>query len=157
MGICILSRTTGSLQHKGAPGRPKECGTVENIETVRLSVIEDPKKSYRKRVQALNMKLTSLLTILRKDLEKIMYKCHIIQLLTNSDKAARLAMCLLFRQEIGNGNDWIEIVWFWFRDEAHFYLNGIVNSQSLRTAEYEQRWAKSSYVDDFKIKIKSPK
>ena len=43
-------------------------------------------------------------------------------------------MCLRFRQEIGNSNDWIKNVWF--TDEAHFYLNGIVN---LRTAEYGAR------------------
>ena len=57
----------------------QECRTVENIETVRLSVIEDPKKSYRKRAQALNMKPTSLLTIQRKDFKKIPYKCHTVQ------------------------------------------------------------------------------
>lgn len=130
--IAVKFETKGSVlnQHKGASGRPKECRTVENIETVRLSVIEDPKKSYRKRAQALNMKPTSLLTVLRKDLKFIPYKCHTVQLLSNADKAARLAMCLRFRQEIGNGNDWIKNVWF--TDEAHFYLNGIVNSQNCR-------------------------
>ena len=75
------------------------------------------------------MKPTSLLTILRKDLNKIPYKCHTVQLLSYVDKA-RLAMCLRFRQEIGNGNVWIKNVWF--TDEAHFYLEGIVNSQNCR-------------------------
>ena len=90
---------------------------MENIETVWLSVIEDSKKSYRKRAQALNINPTSLLTILRKECIKILYKCHTVHLLNNADKAARLAMCLRFRQEIGNGNDWIKNVWF--TDEAH--------------------------------------
>ena len=36
-------------------------------------------------------------------------------------------MCQLFRQEIEN-NDWIKNVCF--TDEAHFYLNGIFNSQN---------------------------
>ena len=74
--IVAKFKTKGSVlnQHKGASGRPKECRTV--AETVRLSVIEDPKKSYRKRAQALNMKPTSLLTILRKSFKKFPYKCH---------------------------------------------------------------------------------
>ena len=79
--------------------RPKEYRTVEHSETVRLSVIEDPKKSYWKRAQALNMKPTSLLTILRKDLKLIPYKCHTVQQLSNADKTARLAMYQGLRQE----------------------------------------------------------
>ena len=41
--------TKGSFlnQQQEVPGRPKKCHTVENIETVRLSVIKDPRKSYR--------------------------------------------------------------------------------------------------------------
>ena len=56
---------------------------MENIETARLSLIEDPKESYRKRAQALNMNPTSLLTILRKDFKKIrinviLYSCSVM-------------------------------------------------------------------------------
>ena len=67
--IVVKFQTKGGsvlYQQKGAYGRPKECRTVE---TVRLSVIEGLKKSYRKRAQTLNIKPVSLLTILRKDLK----------------------------------------------------------------------------------------
>ena len=64
----VKFKTKGPVlnQQKVASWRPKECHTVENIKTVRLSVIEDPKKSYRKRAQALRVKPISLLTTLRK-------------------------------------------------------------------------------------------
>ena len=93
---------------------------MEKIETIRLSVIEDPKKSYRKRAQALNMKPTSLLKILRKDFKNfrinaILYSCSVMP----TKHAVRLVMCLRFRQEIGNRNDWIKNVRF--TDEAQFY------------------------------------
>ena len=44
-------------------------------------------------------------------------------------------MCQQFRQEIDNDNDWIKN--FWFTDEAHFYLKGIVNSQNCRISGKE--------------------
>ena len=91
--ITLKTKGSGLNQQRGASGRPNGSCTVENIETVRLSVIEDPKNSYRKRAQALNMKPTFLLTILKKDLKLISYKCHTFQQLSNSDKAAKLAMC----------------------------------------------------------------
>ena len=74
--------------------------TVENIGTVRLSVIEDPKKSYRKCDQTLNTKPSSLLTILRKDLKFIPYKYHTVQQFSYIDKTARLPMCQRFASNV---------------------------------------------------------
>ena len=56
--IVAKFKTRGLIfkQQKGASGRPEKCRTVENIETVRLSVIGDPKKSYWKRAPALARK-----------------------------------------------------------------------------------------------------
>ena len=73
--IVVKFKTKGSVlnQQKGASGRLKEFCTIENIETVRLSVTEDPAKSYRKCAQSLNMKQTSLLTTLRKVLKFVPY------------------------------------------------------------------------------------
>ena len=90
--------TQFSIIKKWASLRPKEYSTVENIETVRLSVIEDPRKSYRKPAQALNIKPTYLLTILRNDFKLIPYKCYSAQQqLSNPNKTARLAMSQRFR------------------------------------------------------------
>ena len=53
--VFVKFKTKGSVlnQQKGhLRDLIKEC---HNIETVRLSVIEDPKKSYRKRAQTLNI------------------------------------------------------------------------------------------------------
>ena len=115
--IVVKLKTNGSglSQQKGTFGRPKRCRTVKNIETVRLSVIADPKKSHRKLAQALNMKPTSLLTVLRKNFQLILYACHTLQQLSNFDKPEKLVRCQWFRQEIEN-YDWIKNVWL--TDEA---------------------------------------
>ena len=78
------------------------------------------------RAQALNMKQISLLTILRKDLKLIPYKCHTVQQLSNPDKTARLGNV----PTVSNDNYWIKNAWF--AGEALFYLNGIINSQNCR-------------------------
>ena len=107
----------------------KTAALLKNIETVRLSVIEYHVKIHWKRAQVLKMKQTSLLTILKKN-KFIPHKCQTLHQLGNANKTARLAMCHRFRQEIKNANDWINIALF--TDEAHFYLDGSVNSQNCR-------------------------
>ena len=106
--------------------------TGENIyiEAVRASVVEDPNKSYRKRAQALLMKPSSTLTILKKDLKLTPYKMHNVQQLSLADKAARMEMCLRFQEKMDTNDTWINNVWFSY--EAHFYLNGSINSQNCR-------------------------
>ena len=76
------------------------------------------------------MKQISLLIILTNDLKLIRCKCHTAQKFSNADKTVRLSICQRFYQEIENDNDWVKSVWF--TDEAHFYLNGIINSQNCR-------------------------
>lgn len=126
-------RRKGSILNlnRGASGRPVSVRSEENIETVRVSVFEDRNKSYRKRAQTLLMKPSSLLTILKKDLKLTPYKMHNVQQLSMADKTARMEMCLRFHEIMDNDDDWIKNVWF--SDEAHFHLNGNVNSQNCRT------------------------
>ena len=57
-------------------------------------------------------------------------KLHNVQQLSLVDKAARMEMWLRFQEKIDN-DIWINNVWF--SDEAHFYLNGNVNSQNCKT------------------------
>ena len=42
-----------------------------------------------------------------------------------------MEMCLLFQEKMDNDDEWMHNVLF--SDEAHFYLNGNVNSQNSRT------------------------
>ena len=97
----------------------------KTIETVRLSVIEGPKKSYLKRVQALNMRPASLLIILKTDLKLLSYKWHAVQQLSNADKKSKISNVPTF----STINLRINV---WFTDYAHFHFNRIVNSQSCR-------------------------
>ena len=100
------------------------------LKRLHCQLLKTLRKITRVRAHVLNIKPKSLLTIRRKDLKLVPHKCHTVQQLSNTDKTARLEMCQQFRQEIENDNDWIKNVWF--TDEAHFYLNEIVNSQNCR-------------------------
>ena len=107
-------RSKGTIlnQHKAGSGRPRTSCTVENIQAVKISVEQEPKKSYRKRAQMVNIKPSSLLTILKIDLKLHPYKLHNCQELSVFDKAARVKMCLQFRDKISRDPEWINNVWF---------------------------------------------
>ena len=83
-------RRKGSVlnHNREASGRPVSGRTEEKIEAVRASVVEDPNKSYRKRVHALLMEPSSILTILKKDLKLTPNKMHNVQKLSLADTAA---------------------------------------------------------------------
>ena len=50
------------------------------------------------------------------------------QKLTAQDKLARVEMCNWFNNKMEEGENWINNVWF--SDEAHFHLDGYVNSKN---------------------------
>ena len=67
-----------SVSKEGHLGDLKNAALLKILKLFRLSVIEDTRKIGRKRTQALKMKSTSLLTILRKDIKLMPYKCHTV-------------------------------------------------------------------------------
>ena len=60
--ITVEFNTKGLVlnQQKRASGRPKQYNTIENIETIRLSVTEAPNEKLSETCSALNMKATSV-------------------------------------------------------------------------------------------------
>ena len=66
--------------------------------------------------------------ILKLDLK--LFPCHIQvkQKLTAQDKLARVEMCNWFNNKMEEDENWINNVWF--SDEAHFHLDGYVNSKN---------------------------
>ena len=60
------------------------------------------------------------------DLKLFPYRIQIKQQLTANDQKTRVDMCNWFNDKNEDNQDWIDKVWF--TDEAHFHLDGYVNS-----------------------------
>ena len=74
---------------KGKAGVPITTRFSANMDRVRASVQQSPKKSLWHRSQELGISVTSLLRILRKDLTKFPYKISKCHKLTETDKQKR--------------------------------------------------------------------
>ena len=135
--------------NKGNSGRRRTARTQDNIEAVRQSVNQSPKKGYRRRAQELELRSTSVRRILKEELKMYPYKIQVRHALTDRDKAERVEMCNFFNRKMECDNDWIQNVWF--SDEAHFHLNGSVNRQNVRY------WGSIRPHDVLEVPLHSPK
>ena len=108
---------------KEKAGAPITARSPANVDRVRASVQQSPKKSLRRRSQELGISVTSLQRRLRKNLTKFPYKISTCHKLT--DKQRRTEMCNRIAERMDRFQNWIDRVWF--TDEAHFHLNGAVN------------------------------
>ena len=120
-------RTVHNL-NKGRSGRHKAARTPENIDAVRHSVTQSPKKSSRRRSQELGLSRSSIRRILKLDLKLFPYHIQVKHKLTAEDQRARVRMCDWFNAKMEEDEEWIDNVWF--SDEAHFHLDGHVNSKN---------------------------
>ena len=120
----LNSKTEGRLTHSGR----KRIRTEEVIESVRDSVIESPKRSTRKRCQLLGLTCSTLLRVLHDDLKKYPYRIQMHQKLTNVHKEKRLAISNWFLSKIESSKSFLAHLWT--SDEAHFHLDGTVNSKN---------------------------
>lgn len=109
-------------------GRKLTVRSPENIARVQESVGRSPKKSLRKRAQELRLKKSSVQKILIKDLHLYPYRIQIKQKLTPADKEKRVVMCQWFSEKIEEEPDFLDDLWT--SDEAHFTLEGHVNSKN---------------------------
>lgn len=109
-------------------GRPKSIRSEQNIETVRESVVTSPYESIEKRSCHVGLSKSSVRRILISDLGLHPYRIPLKQRLTLTDITQRFDMCAWFEERfLDNANFAHDI---WFTDEAHFYLNGCVNSKN---------------------------
>jgi len=117
---------TGSTLEKPKSGRPRSSRTVENVESVNLSVHDNPNLSIRKRASALNVHRSTVHRILHKDLKMHPYKIQLVQELKPQDANQRLDFVNLAIERFSTFTNIL------FSDEAHFHLNGNVNKQNCR-------------------------
>lgn len=119
-------RTTGSvlaIKH----GRPINVTTEENVQRVRASVLESPRRSTRQRASVLGISRRSLQRILSGKLKLHPYKLMIVQKLLPSDYLQRQQCCERIMEIMECEN-----VVLLMTDEAHFSLDGYVNKQNCR-------------------------
>lgn len=110
--------------HSGRPRKRK----AEMIERVRESVLRSPKRSVRKRSQSLSIFRESCRRVLVKYLGAYPYRIQTMQTLTALKKQQIKAMAVKLLEKIEKNSNFLNLLWT--SDEAHFHLEGKVNSKT---------------------------
>ena len=108
-------------------GRKSLC-TSQVISSVRESVEQSPKRSTRKRCQSLSISRSTMMRVIKKDLGMFPYRIQIHQKLSSDDKIKRLEMAKVLAEKIEKCGSFLMNLWT--TDEAHFHLDGQVNSKN---------------------------
>lgn len=125
-------KTPGRVTHSGR----KRIRSDEMIMQVRESVEESPHRSSRRRSQELGISRSTLLRILKADIDLFPYHITMHQKLTDHDRRVRVDMCKVLCEKIESSAAKMSVPsqtflsLLWTSDEAHFYLNGQVNSKN---------------------------
>lgn len=120
----INSKSVNRTSHSGRP----KCRTQEVIDKVRESVEQSPKRSLRKRCQSLDLSFETCRRVIVEDLKKYPYRIQTKQKLTVADKTKRKAMADKMLEKMEETPSFLEMLWT--SDEAHFHLEGKVNSKN---------------------------
>lgn len=108
-------------------GRPR-IRSLEVIELVRESVEKSPKRSSRKRTQILPISRSTMLRVMKEDLGMYSYRIQTVQKLTTADKSRRMELVQVLADKIEISKSFLSNLWT--SDEAHFHLDGQVNSKN---------------------------
>jgi len=119
-------------------GCPHTARTPENVESVRRSVIESPRRSSRRRASILGLSRRSLQRILHGELNFHSYKIVIVQKLLPSDFVQRRLFCKRMLEIIASDD-----VILMMSDEAHFHF--MVMSIS-KTVDFGLQRTRESYT-----------
>uniref|UniRef100_UPI00358E2D47 uncharacterized protein n=1 Tax=Myxine glutinosa TaxID=7769 RepID=UPI00358E2D47 len=119
-------RATGSALKRKSPGRPRSARMPENIEALRRSVVQSPRRSARKHALAEGISRETARRILHKDLHFHPYKMTVVQELNARDWISHRELRENILQCVPE-----DAVLLW-SDKAHFHLSGSVNKQNYR-------------------------
>ena len=109
---------TGSTLKRKSPGIPRTVRTPENVEAVRSSIQQSPKRSARKHAMALG--ISRSLRILHADLKLHSYKMMSAQEFSERDHANRRAISAEILEQVPAAAVLLS------SDEAHFHIIGAV-------------------------------
>ena len=124
--------TVGNL-YAASDNRPSHSGcprkrTVDLIERMGDLVLQSPKHSVGKRSQSLSISHDTCRRVLVQDLKAYPYEIQTKQIRTDSDKKQRKIMAVKILEKVQEKPTFLNL--FWTSDEAHFYLEGKVNSKT---------------------------
>ena len=111
-------------------GRPKSAVIDKNVEKIKRSLEESPRRSVRDLSRRTKLSSTTVWRILRVELKKFAYKIQMKQQQTVDNKKQRLEFGEQFSAKVERSPTFVKNIVF--TDEAHFHLNGHVNSQNAR-------------------------
>lgn len=126
----FLAKGNVSNNYKGHSGRKRTQRTPENIARVRAALQRSPTKSIRRLSQEIGCSQGTAYVMARVDAEMFPYKISIHQALTDAQKTARRDFCAWFIRQCEQDPAFVSQIWY--SDEAHFHLDGRVNSQNFR-------------------------
>ncbi|KAI6658819.1 Transposable element Tc3 transposase [Oopsacas minuta] len=106
----------------------KELRTSHVIAMVRESVEQSPKRSIRKRSQTLPISRSTMMRVMTEDLGIFPYRIQTHQKLSEADKYRRKEMAKVLLDKIEESDTFLKNLWT--TDEAHFHLDGQVNSKN---------------------------
>ena len=121
-------RTRGTIQNARPVGAPRTVRSRENVKRVRQALLRSPRRSARRHSTELGISARSVRRILHEDLHFHPYKVVISQQLKPTDHEQRLNFARQMKT-IFEANDNLTLL---MSDEAHFHLNGMVNTQNFR-------------------------
>lgn len=110
--------------------RPFFALTEQKIQEVRAVMQGQPTLSLRRIAQQVQLSLSSVWKVARKHLGLKAYKITKNFALKEPDRARRTDFCHWALEKIDQDPSFLDQLWF--SDEAHFHLNGYVNSQNCR-------------------------
>lgn len=121
---------TGSVKDRPADIHARSVRNQESVQRVREDVSDHPETSIRRRSRQLGIPSTSLHRILHEDLHNRAYKVQLVQELKPTDHQARRDFADRMLEVSAENPEFFDKILF--SDEAHFQLNGYVNSQNCR-------------------------
>ena len=126
----FLAQGTVRNNVKGHSGRKRSQRTPAKVALVRDALQRSPHKSMRRLSQEVGCSRATAHRIARVDVQFFPYKISIHQSLTEAQKTARKRFCAWFVRKCDQNPDFVDQIWY--SDEAHFHLDGKVNSQNFR-------------------------
>jgi len=117
---------SGSALPRKSSGRSRNVRTPANVERVRASIEQSPRRSARNHAAALRISDRTVRQILHADLRMHPYKMMVAQELSVTDWETRRTLSEDILQHVP------PTPVLWCSDEAHFHLSGTVNKQHFR-------------------------
>ena len=121
---CLEKGSFGNLKHKR--GAKKTRRTPAAAQKAKEIMMAEPKKSFRRLGQELGCSKATAQRIAATDLKLYPYKITVHQQLEECDENARKRFSAWFLRKCETTAAFVDNVWF--SDEAHFHLDGRVNS-----------------------------